>query len=143
MIVVTRPMPRPINTEKRAPITVWTNTSSPKFVVPNQCEADGDCRRSVVKVWGSCGMMIGPKAASSTKKPTAIRPRLALRFPAKIRQIPSQRCVVGEEVVVEVFTGAGVSTCTSITVNFLPNAHGDQAEYTGSQPESSRPAQQG
>src|SRR5215472_5119914 len=35
-IRVIKPIPSPINTEKRAPTTVWTKTSSPKLVVPNQ-----------------------------------------------------------------------------------------------------------
>src|SRR5579859_304088 len=141
--VVTRPMPRPINTEKRAPTTVWRNTSSPKLVVPNQCAADGGCSTSLLKVCGSCRRMIGPKMASKIKKATTSRPTLALRFLDTSCQTSRQRCTWAG---ITFTSGEGkLISCdeTVIFANFLPGARADQAVHTKSRPGSSRPAQQG
>src|SRR5260370_30133952 len=107
---------------------------------------------AIVKLCGSCGKKIGPKMASRIKKPTRIRPTLALKFPTITCQVSIQRRVAGYVGASGVEgggvgpcgrpTGTGVSTGISIIANFLPGARADQAEHTESRPGSSRPAQQ-
>jgi hypothetical protein len=69
----------PTTMTPRAPQMIWLNTSSPRWVVPSQCSADGGWSRARASIWvAGNGASHSAKIAMSRKNPRMIRPAIDL-----------------------------------------------------------------
>src|SRR5690625_553782 len=76
----------PVSRETRAPYTTRLNTERPYSSVPNQCSAEGGCRR--LRRFcrsGGTSAMTGAKTATRMRTAMRMRPTMAMRLRKKRR----------------------------------------------------------
>src|SRR5690554_2728954 len=82
----------PVRSETRAPYTTRLKTERPNSSVPNQCSAEGGCRRARrFCLAGGASAMTGARTATSTSASTSTRPNTAMRFRKKRRTAGERR----------------------------------------------------